>query len=698
MQYSIDRFWVPQFQGASPASTNKNIRGWYCNLEKNPYFVEPGLSLRESSGETSSSICFVAAPGAVGKSTFAREICARTGSIYLDLAQADSVAGNYVTGGLFRAGLTNQSAPQPVGLVIDALDEARLRVTQRSFYDFMHDLVTVSREQNFRIVCFGRVSIIEEAWLLACDQEIEGPIFDISFFDNEKARSFVMATLNRLSAQAGYEQLGPNLQAHFSVYKEVCAELVADIEKASASDDDGFFSGYAPVLEAVATVLGQTSNPSTLKTTAMQEIKKGEVLQRLTSHILEREASKLRDQIETIPEDIKGTLYTPEEQLDRLCHIIPGAPPYAPDSVIEKIPQDHRDSYVRAVSSFIEQHPFLDGTAREASSAVFSAAIIAHALFARDSERASAVERFLIDGKYKSNPFLIDFYLDKLRETENSTLVPPERIAALYDSIRARARAGDIAWMSIEGSEDSDDADVEIQILSGQAALNNRPKVINITTSQIGCLKFAREIVDVSVSAPQIDISIGSGNPVEFVAPVYLSAARLQFDCQEIVCLKNDKARNEADNSVVLESEEILSSNVSSAPVVRPGAELSVSWPGSNQYPWSTFSVEFAEIHEDLGKKLQLFRRLIMAFRSHSKGRLARFKDKVEHFRMTKGPLGNAIRVHLMKDRIITLEGNMYFLDPDELGRRTGSSFQNIKMKNFNEQLKAYVGKMNVPN
>lgn len=45
----------------------------------------------------------IAAPGAVGKSTLAREICAATNAVYLDLSAAATVAGNYLVGGLVKA-------------------------------------------------------------------------------------------------------------------------------------------------------------------------------------------------------------------------------------------------------------------------------------------------------------------------------------------------------------------------------------------------------------------------------------------------------------------------------------------------------------------------------------------------------------------------------------------------------------------
>jgi hypothetical protein len=39
MEYCIDNFWMPHFEGKLLPSIKTNIRGWSTNLDKNPYFV-----------------------------------------------------------------------------------------------------------------------------------------------------------------------------------------------------------------------------------------------------------------------------------------------------------------------------------------------------------------------------------------------------------------------------------------------------------------------------------------------------------------------------------------------------------------------------------------------------------------------------------------------------------------------------------
>ena len=142
----------------------------------------------------------------------------------------------------------------------------------------------------------------------------------------------------------------------------------------------------------------------------------------------------------------------------------------------------------------------------------------------------------------------------------------------------------------------------------------------------------------------------------------------------------------------MLEARELSGSKVASAPLVRKGAVLSVVWPGASSYPWTHFAGTPDQVNGGgIDDALRSLRRLAMAFRSHSKGRLARYRDKIEHARMTKGALGVAVRQRLIADGVLTLEGKMYFLDSGALGRIVGAAYEDLKLKRFNEKVRQYV-------
>jgi len=61
---------------------------------------------------------------------------------------------------------------------------------------------------------------------------------------------------------------------------------------------------------------------------------------------------------------------------------------------------------------------------------------------------------------------------------------------------------------------------------------------------------------------------------------------------------------------------------------------------------------------------------------------------------MTKGNLGLAIRQKLMKDGILSHEGEMYFLNSKALGMIVGATYQDLNLKRFNDQVRQYVSKI----
>jgi hypothetical protein len=686
MSHTIDDFWVPRLQGIIHPSAGPSVPGWSNEVAPNPSFVEAALNLRAGYDELSSPVWFVAASGAVGKSTLAREISARTGATYLDLAKADTVAGNYLTGGLVKNNMLAAWNNGQAALLVDALDEARLRVTQSSFEDFLSDVITLTRNRRLPTVFFGRVGMVEEAWLLVSEQGLVCPIFDIDFFDTPRAKRFVVAALIRLAAQPRYAVLATSLAAHRTVYEDAAGRFVAGLEDATGSDG-ARFAGYAPVLEAVATVLAEVTNPAGLSE-ALQEAMQGQILQQLADQILAREATKLRAQLPPeISEITKAQLYTPDEQLARLTAIILATP--APAAPIELKPQQMA-AYDTAVTSFITQHPCLDGSGQKPSGAVFSALINAHALFSSSPETRAAAQTHAAYGPQAPNPFLVDFYLHRLNpRADHNPVLAPEHVVLLHESVRARAGNGENVALTIEGDEESDEADVEIEIVDRTQASRR----ILLRTSQAGAVRFGRQVNRVFVDSPHLDVIIGSGNPVEMVAPVTLNIARLSFDCPELVIRRNEvAATEEGDAAVVLEAQELAESKILSVPLVRKGAELAVSWPGASSYPWDRFVFRWEEGNgRDIEDALRGLRRLVLAFRSHGRGRLARIKDKVESARMTKGDLGVAIRHRLMQDGIILLEGSMYFLNSNNLGKTVGATYQDLNLKRFNDKVRSYV-------
>jgi len=684
LDFSITNFWRPRLTSIVAQKPTAQLPGWSPSVPHAGSFVEASLKLRDDFNDLTQSVWLIAAPGAVGKSTLAREICAATNAVYLDLATAATVAGNYLVGGLVKAGLWNAWQAGSSTLLVDALDEARLRVTQTSFEDFLADVANVAAARGVPVVLLGRVGIVEEAWAILNEKSgLNPPIFDIELFHPSRAKAFVLAALNRLalasernSRKKGYPHLAAALSAHGSVYDDAAQSLVEHLTSETSADGRQF-AGYAPVLDAVATVIASESNPAKISD-AIELIFKGKVLGRVTSEVMIREAGKLANQLAaSLPSLNAEGLYGPDEQLSRLASLVLGAgAPKLPAG----LPQYAVATYEQAVQSLLPQHPFLDSNAPRPSGAVFGACILASALTGSDADVARAAEQVASGGPNTPNPFLLEFYRQALGVEKK---IPASHVGLLYASLEATAGAGEVVRLSAEGEES---LEVEMTIIEQDGV----EKPYEFTTISGGVLRFGRRVSGISVDAEKIDVELGDGGQLELVAPVALKARTLALNCTEIV-VKPDHP-GAADQTVYMEAADVMADSGLRPPLVRPGAKLQVAWPDSRVFPWTPFSSDGGEDSDPrIAEAQRALRRLCISFRSHSKGRLARYKGKVEHFRMTKGDLGIALRERLLADKVLSLEGAMYFLEPDVLGSKVGVGFQDLKLKHYPSKSRAYL-------
>jgi hypothetical protein len=148
MEFSIDNYWRPRFRGLSELSAITNdVAGWHPKPAALPEFIEPRLAAREGLQPDHPQVILVAAPGAVGKSVYASQLAQVCGLVLIDLAATEPVGGNFIVGGIVRtfgAAAVDAVAGGSAGLVLDALDEARLKVTPEAFEAFLGEVARLA--------------------------------------------------------------------------------------------------------------------------------------------------------------------------------------------------------------------------------------------------------------------------------------------------------------------------------------------------------------------------------------------------------------------------------------------------------------------------------------------------------------------------------------------------------------------------
>ena len=674
--YTIQDFWKPRLNAVRTVTPEPLIQGWDVISQGPDAFVEAPLTLSEELSAASDPehcpILLVSAPGAVGKTTLARQIAHVTGAAYIDLAKAEPVGANTLTGGLVNSELFTNWQDQTTAVLIDGLDEARLYVTQEGFEAFLSDVAKRSQGRELPTVLFGRTVAVQDALLALVDGDTGFAVLEIGYFGPQDSMKFAEARLRKAR---------PNSE-HEDVERKAVELLIEKLREQTEHDGDRF-AGYAPVLQTVADRVVSQKNASALVAQIQAGTQAAVTLRGVVSAILERECSKLEN-LQLEDESLVNSLYTPDEQLDRLVALLYGTPP--PDFPV--MGTADTQSYDAALKTWVPEHPFLSGDST--SSAVFDAVISAQAL--RNSASADrALKKELSRGR-AANPFLSEFYPElQPGEADGSkpNFLPPEHIGIVYASLRARLSIGDTANLQVEGIEGGVEEDIlqaEVEITLARRGSNN-PRILCFDSDQTSMIRMGTHVEDVEITVPYTDVEIGPGPETILVAPVSIMCSKLVISTDKIIV---ERPLNTQEASVFLEANELKNSTMTSVPIVREGAELSASWPDAFVYPWTSFAENPSPIEDErVDEALRRLRKFVIAFRSHGRGSLARYKGKIEHSRMTKG-MGERVLNTMLEENILRLEGPIYFLDPSRLMAQTGANYGDCMKRRFGEKAVAF--------
>ena len=677
-QYTIGEFWLPRLGKQTQEVSHSLVKGWSFEDKGLNTFKEAPLtqSIEQFGSDADpqrSPVILVSAPGAVGKSTLARQIAFGTGSVYVDLAAADPVGANTFSGGLVRSGIYDSWTAGATTALIDGLDEAFLRTTKEGFEAFLSDVAELSVSRNVPTVLFGRTGIVQDAWLLLvdrCDGNVA--VLEIGYYGAEASIEFAEARL-----KASYPD-----RHHPSVDRQALELLLGGLRNQTARDGDRF-AGYAPVLEAVVEHVGKEDNPSGLVSAMQQGIHPTVTLHSVVEAILSREQKKL----ENLPlkdSDLVGRLYSPEEQLD---HLVARAYQVPPPKLPDISPED-AETYSNALDNWVGTHPFL-GEDTDTPSVVFQAIIIAHALKS-ESAALEAARRELIKGE-AANPFLYAFYTNQGFEAENITL-PEEQIGVIYSSIRASLAQGETASLFVGEPDDEGEA----LFAEGEIEIYRRGKentiLLTFQTEPIGPIWLGPHIKDATIVMPRARVEIGQSTEVLLVAPVDIQCKELAILAEKVIV---DTSPESQVATVFLQAGRLSGTPITAVPVTRNQAKLFASWPGVENHPWNNSTGELPPDQNrdpQVDEALRRFRKFVVEFRAHGNGGLARSRLKIESQRMTKGT-GQAVLNAMVDAGIVTRDHARYFLHTGPLGELTGTTYGDCMSYQFGPKAVDFVQK-----
>ena len=479
-------------------------------------YIEPTFEKVEFDTERP-QIILVSAVGATGKSTLAQVLATQTGLPLLDLAKHKPVGDNTLTGlltGAFRVedlsavfhGLGNGT----FGVIIDGIDEARSKTTEKAFEAFLDDVIHLcASAPSTSFVLLGRTQILEDCWLYLATKTTVG-LVTISPFDLDSARKYIDAFTGAASTNASKE------------YVEVRDGILVKLGAAFAhsTDEHSFLSfiGYPPVLDAIVALLSEEKNYYRLKgELGAEDLNDVEIalIYRIIAYILKRERHEkaipniVTPIIATLPEEDQRSILTEifnvEEQSFRLLS-------YCLDLQTQLVAIHEpvlNEQYEGQMAEWIAEHPFLVG--RKFRSAVFEGATIA-ALLA--SNRPEYVQRALAYAEsHKNNYHLI--YL--LHHIVGDSLVPLACLHAIIGSAMEFRSTTTSVELHVDGprpdalySSSADNVvETEVDVITGTDAESTKSFVFkSMFGGDVGVVRLGSRLTSTHVSLPMRGFTI----------------------------------------------------------------------------------------------------------------------------------------------------------------------------------------------
>jgi hypothetical protein len=329
-------------------------------------------------------VALIEAPGAVGKTAAAQAIAAELKWPKVDASLAQ--VGSYSLSGLFLDALGFSSSyigdvgAGRTGVVIDALDEARLKAGAANFHAFLDNVRKLSGKPGGAGITILLMSRPDTA-LIVKDlfQEWECPLAEgvLDFFSRNQAKDYVDSYMEKMNLERpdrNYD-IGVRYRSAFEALRdkkmtEICRALLSAPDATLNGDWDkvASFLGYAPVLAVLAEYLAVPNpyaevkspdlgnNPKTVLLSVIDDILQRETVEKFQKSVTGRLKAEMPAEISW---DGFDTLYSADEQCVRLAEKLLGV------SITVDLPANLPDAlrvpYEEKASQFFADHPFMAG-------------------------------------------------------------------------------------------------------------------------------------------------------------------------------------------------------------------------------------------------------------------------------------------------------------------------------------------------
>ena len=690
-------------------------------------FIPPRLQESPDGGQVSSSrVLIISAAGAVGKSTLATAIAHEKGAILWDLAQAEEVGSGSLDAVIFNTieqGRTEEYL-EYLGhglqfLIIDALDEGRIKVKEGSFRRLLENVAGRAKLANG--ICFvllGRTRIAEEAWLVLEEAGINTSILTIDPFDREQANQYIESRLEE------HQHTEPYRDCRDLIFDQL-AQSVTEMHKTEAAKEIAIkeFVHYPPVLDVVATLLNKETNPIVLKNSLEQgssaaqgqsvDLVKDVIIRILKREQHEKVIPAAKQRLGKLAQNNDWSnweaLYSIEEQCNRLLNSVLHKDVSIVQSSTDVLPDQLRSEYEDVVRGFFDDHPFWQNPGKLANP-VFQSYLYARGLVGDfGNELAEQIAQQLYGQEMLPSRLLAEFYLSSSERLDGRPIVKPEHLGILYDSLLSAESNRNHIRLNIDGPDPLDDGEIQDEgVIEGDFEILTHTQEEGLTAERLipfwlivedsSEICFSRYLRSVFVTVP-CTVVLGHHTPeVTIGTNVELRANVIRIEADSLLVGASTVLRpdEKEDDYVILEARSCESHSMEGQPTIYGKTKLLVNWPNAEQYPWSYFKAVRLDQSSDDNALLvayKRFSRIAREFRSNGRNGLARSKVKIENQRIMKGALERELLDQLLGDKILELRdnGQRYYWVPEYADPLLGVTWQSLKTGEVSGPLRSYL-------
>lgn len=678
--------------GGMELNTKSNSSFKY--IQTNKTYVEPNFSQQKTlEGMTpidQAQVITISASGATGKTALTEHISSILKIPVFDMQQHEAVGSNSLLGMLFNtlsigdfSSYIQSLKDGEATMIIDALDEGYVKTNNSAFESFLKDVVTIATDnKGVPFVIMGRTSVIEYATMFLEDNGVRVCMLQIEPFIRKKAEEFIDVVLTeKRGKEITYKKEYKDVRNYILDSLQAFFKNESDINKRQSER----FIGYAPVLQSIATLLHEKEqNYFQLKAELEKnDTKNVSLIRNIIEMILKREQGKVTDEIRNLlqnmhysnVESIIDQCYDINEQCARILRFVNG------NTYEEKKTGDAAidEKYEELIKKWFTEHPFI--VEKKIQNIVFEGYIVSR-LIGIDKYRDDVID--YLDCNWRNSYILFDLY--NIMESQNRE-IDMRFVKYLIDSYKATEKGYNRHFVEIIANNNQDNSEISCELAFEELGDEEYDPYVFIL-SEGDVLELPSSLSNIYIDAP-ICISCNKKH-VEFSPMVNITCKKMIIPSEDVLITP---ARLE--DTVVIECDEFEGARNGKMQNISNNGKVAftILTDTNLYYPFASYKKRRrGELPEDetFVDKYQKLRRTIVQFRAHSKGNLAKFKDKIDN-RIGNTEVGKRVIEGLLREGVLEERRHMYFINDKMMSEKLGLGYNELRTYDVNSKVKDFL-------